>query len=376
MSDNVLEDETCLHAMLLITFFYIVYSLFRLSRCNLTDVSCDALSSALTSYPSRLKHLDLSRNKLQDSGVSHLCSFLKNPQCKLETLRLDDCGLSEISCASLVAAIKSNPSHLKHLDLSFINMKDSGMKKLCDFLESPGCRLETLSLRGHYLSSISCASLGSALRSNPSNLKHLDLSFNYNPEGALVKELCGFLENQKCKLETLSISYFTYLYLFHSLFRVMDCSLSEKSCISLVSAVTFNPSHLKHLDLSENHLQDQGFQQLCNYLENPNCELETLRSAVIFYLLVLQFLSHILYIFRLKGCHLSINGGSLVSALKANPSHLKHLNLSENNLEDAVVNQLFDFVESPHYKLETLTVVWPRELRLRFSALFCYRFYR
>ncbi|XP_042079764.1 NACHT, LRR and PYD domains-containing protein 12 [Haplochromis burtoni] len=351
----------------------------RLSRCNLTDVSCDALSSALTSYPSRLKHLDLSRNKLQDSGVSHLCSFLKNPQCKLETLRLDDCGLSEISCASLVAAIKSNPSHLKHLDLSFINMKDSGMKKLCDFLESPGCRLETLSLRGHYLSSISCASLGSALRSNPSNLKHLDLSFNYNPEGALVKELCGFLENQKCKLETLRLircnlsnetltalasalksnpSHLRDLQLrgndlcdseFHKLcgflespqcklesLGVMDCSLSEKSCISLVSAVTFNPSHLKHLDLSENHLQDQGFQQLCNYLENPNCELETL---------------------RLKGCHLSINGGSLVSALKANPSHLKHLNLSENNLEDAVVNQLFDFVESPHYKLETLTVM-------------------
>ncbi|CAI5646366.1 unnamed protein product [Oreochromis niloticus] len=352
----------------------------RLSCCNLTDVSCNALSSALTSYPSRLKHLDLSGNKLQDSGVSHLCGFLKNPQCKLETLRLDDCGLSEISCASLVTAIKSNPSQLKHLDLSFINMKDSGMKKLCDFLESPGCRLETLSLRGYYLSSISCASLGSALRSNPSHLKHLDLSFNYNPEGALVKELCGFLENQKCKLETLSLircnlsnatttalasalksnpSHLRDVQLrgndlrdsgFHKLcgflespqcelesLGVMDCSLSEDSCISLVSALKSNPSHLKHLDLSENRLQDNGVQQLCNYLENPNCELETL---------------------RLKDCHLSRNSGSsLLSALKSNPSHLKHLDLSENNLEDAVVKQLFDFVESPHYKLETPAVV-------------------
>lgn len=108
------SSETCLYAMLLITFFsFILYSLFRLSRCNLTDVSCDALSSALTSYPSRLKHLDLSKNELQDSGVSHLCGFLKNPQCKLETLRSVGCCFHQIHLR-----LSNDPVNLQHFQLN------------------------------------------------------------------------------------------------------------------------------------------------------------------------------------------------------------------------------------------------------------------
>ncbi|MGL5101237.1 MAG: hypothetical protein ACRC6N_01540 [Plesiomonas sp.] len=61
--------------------------LHRLSHCSFTDEDCVGLSSAVRSNPSHLRDLDLSENKLGDSGVKLISSILENPQCYLGSLR-------------------------------------------------------------------------------------------------------------------------------------------------------------------------------------------------------------------------------------------------------------------------------------------------
>ncbi|XP_052364573.1 NACHT, LRR and PYD domains-containing protein 3-like isoform X22 [Oncorhynchus keta] len=116
-----------------------------LSGCGVTEEGCASLVSALRSNPSHLRELDLSNNDLKDSGVKLLSAGLGNPHCKLETLRLSGCLVTEEGCASLVSALESNPSHLRELDLSYNHPGDSGVRLLSAGLD-PHCRLEKLNV--------------------------------------------------------------------------------------------------------------------------------------------------------------------------------------------------------------------------------------
>ncbi|ROI37405.1 Ribonuclease inhibitor [Anabarilius grahami] len=119
-------------------------SLERLIDCGVTDEGCAALASALRSNPSHLRVLNLSGNKLGDSGVKLFSAVLENPHCELEFLGLSDCGVTDEGCAALASALRSNPSHLRKLNMSENKLGDSGVKLLSDLKNDPHYKLEIL----------------------------------------------------------------------------------------------------------------------------------------------------------------------------------------------------------------------------------------
>uniref|UniRef100_A0AAZ1XHA8 NACHT domain-containing protein n=1 Tax=Oreochromis aureus TaxID=47969 RepID=A0AAZ1XHA8_OREAU len=115
-----------------------------LCGCFLSDRTCKALPSVLSSLSSHLRDLELSNNNLQDSGVKLLSVGLASPNCKLKSLSLSGCLITGEGCTFLASALSSNPSHLRELDLSYNHPGDSGMKVLSDGQNDPRWRLETL----------------------------------------------------------------------------------------------------------------------------------------------------------------------------------------------------------------------------------------
>uniref|UniRef100_A0A8C7K334 NACHT, LRR and PYD domains-containing protein 12-like n=1 Tax=Oncorhynchus kisutch TaxID=8019 RepID=A0A8C7K334_ONCKI len=155
-----------------------------LDGCKVTYKSCASLTSALQTPNSPLRELDLSNNDLGDRGVELLCFGLTSPLCNIQTLVLGHCGLTEGCCSDLVSVLSSPNSQLKQLELRDNDLQDSGVTLLSAGLVDPDCKLHTLGLSGCLVTEEGCAALSSALRSNPSHLKELDLSYNHPGDSA------------------------------------------------------------------------------------------------------------------------------------------------------------------------------------------------
>ncbi|ROL44163.1 Ribonuclease inhibitor [Anabarilius grahami] len=348
-----------------------------LNDCNLTDKSCSALAAVLGS-DTNLKELNMNSNNLQDSGVKLLCTELKNLNCKLEILRLYRCSITEEQCVILTSALKSNPSHLRELNLSENKLGNTGVKHLCDVLKDSHCKLERLRLCNCSVTEEGYKALASALRSNPSHLIELDLTGN-DPGQSGVKELNDLLQDPNCQLKTLRFLSAAADKACQYVERVVGknlllqrelklsehelgdtrvnqiaallqdkhcrlntlilsyCRITEKQCVILTSALKSNPSHLRELNLSCNEIGNTGVKHLCDVLKDSHCKLE--RLSLIY-------------------CNMTDEGCSaLTSALKSNPSHLRELKLSGNNLGDSGVKNLSDLLMNPQFKLEKLQLV-------------------
>uniref|UniRef100_A0A8C0LZW8 NLR family pyrin domain containing 13 n=1 Tax=Canis lupus familiaris TaxID=9615 RepID=A0A8C0LZW8_CANLF len=323
-----------------------------------------------------VSELDLSNSKLNTSSMKKLCYELRNPRClQMKTplpwsnclcwgpfVRLESCGLTPLVCRHLFVELSRNSSvsflslgdndlsgmkglpctcnfhslekcnlsaaiyqdlalHVSstqrttRLCLGFNPLQDDGVRLLCAALTHPECALERLVLWFCQLGAPSCRYLSEALLKNKS-LTHLNLRRNkLRDEG--VKFLCKALSHPDCSLQNLDLS---------------DCSFTADGCQELANALRHN-HNMKILDIRNNDVQDNGVKHLCEVLQDPYCELNTL---------------------GLEKCNLTPACCQHLSSVLTSSKSLINLNLLENDLEPIGVSILWKALKKSMCKLQKL----------------------
>ncbi|XP_051756226.1 LOW QUALITY PROTEIN: NACHT, LRR and PYD domains-containing protein 12-like [Ctenopharyngodon idella] len=360
---NELNDQT------LVKEIQTHFSNGSLSSAELSPAQWSALVFVLLTSEEKLEEFELQKFKKSDECLIRLLAVIKTSKTAL----LNDCNLTDRSCSALATVLGSD-TNLKELNMNNNNLQDSGVKLLCTGLENIKCKLEILRLSKCDLTEVSCSTLASVLSSDSSSLKDLDLS-NNNLMDSGVKLLCDGLK-ENCKLEKL---------------RLSNCCITEEGYKALASALRSNLSHLIELDLTGNDPGQSGVKELNDLLQDPNCQLKTLRFLGSAAEEGCQYVNGVvgenpllLRELNLRRCelrdsnvkklaallqdkHCKLNSltldycrmtdedcSAVTSALKSNPSHLRELDLSQNELGDSGVENLCDLLMNPQCKLEKL----------------------
>ncbi|XP_025054383.1 ribonuclease inhibitor-like isoform X4 [Alligator sinensis] len=170
-------------------------------ECHFTAVACKDLANVIGTKES-LRRISLTLNELGDAGMEMLCQGLKDPKCKLQFLSLKECGLTSACCESLRSVLSTKQS-LKHLEIGSNRLKDEGAKLICEGLLDTNCNLETIWLGESELTAACCDSLAAVI-STKQCLRYLGLDLN-RLENEGVRKLCEAVRSPNCKLKYLML---------------------------------------------------------------------------------------------------------------------------------------------------------------------------
>ncbi|XP_042201642.1 NACHT, LRR and PYD domains-containing protein 3-like isoform X2 [Callorhinchus milii] len=153
--------------------------LLNLSSCYIQKEGLQRLMPVLH----KCQELQLGNNNLGDAGMKRMCDALRKPKCKMQTLRLRGNNLTADCTEDLTSALSTNHS-LTELILNDNKLGDCGVKRLCEALRNPKCKIRSLGLWNNCLTGGCTDDLVSALTTSRS-LRILDIGSNSFTDGSV-----------------------------------------------------------------------------------------------------------------------------------------------------------------------------------------------
>ena len=184
----------------------------KIEKCSLTHRCIPNLCKALQDERCQLTILSLRDNNIGDEGLSTLCEeALTKKHCKLTSLDLGDCSLSDVCIPSLVKALLNKDCKLISLSLSKNPIGDKGVAMLFkDALSNKSCNLTALSVQDCSLTDLCMPSLCMTLPDEECALKSVKLAGNKFAEKSKTW-LCDIMNHQSSQARGLEISFKKYV---------------------------------------------------------------------------------------------------------------------------------------------------------------------
>ena len=209
-------------------------------NCDIEDAGAAALAE-VTTKTARLYSLDLSQNKLGHRTAVALARGFRN-RGGLSSLNLSDTGFGNTFLPLFAKAIKKSPCKLLSLNLSKCDISDRGARSLCKAI--PQCvSLETLNLDWNNIGPRSMYRLGDVISSH-STLINLHLAWNsLGDAGGIV--FGAFLA---CSKSLVNVD-------------VAENRLGRNAAFAIADGIRYCRT-MRSLDLSNNPLGDDGVVEL------------------------------------------------------------------------------------------------------------------
>lgn len=225
---------------------------------RVVDVDLEAIIKALQACPdATCTTLDLSWNDVSDAGVARLCDFLRSDE-RIMRLDLSYNQMGEAGAKAMADMLAVN-KRLFHIYLTGNKVGDIGGLKLATAIGS-NTTLRTAELGNMDLGHKTFTMLGISLKNKDLNLSKLNLDrpvlFSCQEE-AIEHLAMGFRYNESVQS-----------------FSMRNAGLRDRGCYLLCDNLCLNSS-LQFLDLSSNKLTEDAGMSLCNLLSNETRSQET-----------------------------------------------------------------------------------------------------